>query len=73
MIGQSSGSMSSSDWATHIEFDDVVDQIAGHRLAIHLVNDHLLQKQWEKRQAIYLQRERSAERGGEGRKRELYN
>lgn len=30
--------------ATHVEFDDVVYQIAGHRLAVHLVDDHLLQR-----------------------------
>lgn len=30
--------------ATHIEFDDIVYQIAGDRLTIHLVDDHLLQR-----------------------------
>lgn len=30
--------------ATHIEFNDVVYQVARDRLTIHLVDDHLLQK-----------------------------
>lgn len=28
---------------THIEFDDVIYQIARHRVTVHLVDDHLLQ------------------------------
>lgn len=44
MVGQRKGKYVLKGPATHIEFDDVVYQIAGDRLTVHLVDDHLLQR-----------------------------
>ena len=43
MTSQEKTTQSQMAKATHIEFDDVVYQIAGDGLTIHLVDDHLLQ------------------------------
>lgn len=67
MRGQRKDNTFSNGPATHIEFDDVVYQIAGDRLTVHLVNDHLLQIKTR-----VGSRERERDRGGGGVERVVH-
>lgn len=43
-MGQQEDSTFQNSRATHIEFNDVVYQVARDGMTIHLVDDHLLQR-----------------------------